>query len=352
MICPLLVSVLSLVVSPCLQEEIQMTRHELINFINTNQSNWTAGDNFPEITSTEVLKRLNGVLGIDPDPEYQVTLRRHKIGKTKMPEFFDARDAWAECSGVIGYVRDQGQCGSCWAFAAAEVMSDRLCIATGGQDKVMLSPEDLLQCCTDCGLGCDGGYVNKAWEYWLTYGVVSGGDYNSNTGCKPYSALAYLYKTTPPCQKRCQLNYNTPYEVDKSFALSIYKVSSEEEQIQMEIMTNGPVMTTYTVFEDFYSYQRGVYHHVAGKYMGQHAVKIIGWGVENKIPYWIVANSWGSRWGALGGFFKILRGVNHCGIEEYVIVSDKSHSSQMLPLPLLIVTLPLVCKVIIFFAKF
>jgi C1A family cysteine protease len=91
-----------------------MTRHELINFINTNQSNWTAGDNFPEITSTEVLKRLNGVLGIDPDPEYQVTLRRHKIGKTKMPEFFDARDAWAECSGVIGYVRDQGQCGSCW----------------------------------------------------------------------------------------------------------------------------------------------------------------------------------------------------------------------------------------------
>jgi hypothetical protein len=91
---------------------------------------------------------------------------------------------------------------------------------------------------------------------------------------------------------------------------------------------------------------------VAGKYMGQHAVKIIGWGVENKIPYWIVANSWGSRWGALGGFFKILRGVNHCGIEEYVIVSDKSHSSQMLPLPLLIVTLPLVCKVIIFFAKF
>jgi hypothetical protein len=76
-------------------------------------------------------------------------------------------------------------------------------------------------------------------------------------GCKPYSALAYLYKTTPPCQKRCQLNYNTPYEVDKSFALSIYKVSSEEEQIQMEIMTNGPVMTTYTVFEDFYSYQRG-----------------------------------------------------------------------------------------------
>jgi C1A family cysteine protease len=114
MIRPLLVSVLSLVVSPCLQEEIQMTRHDLINFINTNQSNWTAGDNFPEITSTEVLKRLNGVLGIDPDPESQVTLRRHKIGKTKMPEFFDARDAWAECSGVIGYVRDQGKCGSCW----------------------------------------------------------------------------------------------------------------------------------------------------------------------------------------------------------------------------------------------
>ena len=51
--------------------------------------------------------------------------------------------------------------------------------------------------------------------------------------------------------------------------------------------------------------------------IGLHAVRLIGWGVENDVKYWIAANSWGKTWGE-NGFFKIKRGENHCGIESMV----------------------------------
>lgn len=61
----------------------------------------------------------------------------------------------------------------------------------------------------------------------------------------------------------------------------------------------------------------GVYQHVTGAALGGHAIKILGWGVEEGTPYWLVANSWNTDWGN-GGFFKILRGQDHCGIESSI----------------------------------
>lgn len=82
-------------------------------------------------------------------------------------------------------------------------------------------------------------------------------------------------------------------------------------------MTNGPVEGAFTVYEDLILYKSGVYEHVHGKPLGGHAIRILGWGVENNTPYWTVANSWNSDWGD-NGFFKILRGENHCGIEDSI----------------------------------
>ncbi|KAH0822409.1 hypothetical protein GEV33_000381 [Tenebrio molitor] len=94
----------------------------------------------------------------------------------------------------------------------------------------------------------------------------------------------------------------------------------------MEILLNGPVVAGYQVYEDFYLYKKGVYKHVTGQKMGNHAVKIVGWGTENGTLYWLVANSWGRNWGDLGGFFKILRGKNHCGIESNIVTAKSSSS--------------------------
>lgn len=61
----------------------------------------------------------------------------------------------------------------------------------------------------------------------------------------------------------------------------------------------------------------GVYQHVTGTVAGGHAIRILGWGMENNVPYWLCANSWSTRWGD-NGFFKILRGSNHCDIESQI----------------------------------
>jgi cathepsin B len=83
-------------------------------------------------------------------------------------------------------------------------------------------------------------------------------------------------------------------------------------------MTNGPVEISITVYDDFLTYKSGVYTHVSGSELGGHAVRMLGWGTENGVDYWLVANSWNNGWGD-NGFIKIRRGTNECGIEESVV---------------------------------
>jgi len=89
------------------------------------------------------------------------------------------------------------------------------------------------------------------------------------------------------------------------------------EKIQTDIMNNGPVEAAFTVYEDFPTYKTGVYKHVTGAALGGHAIKMLGWGVEDGTPYWLCANSWNEDWGDVG-FFKILRGSDECGIEDEI----------------------------------
>jgi cathepsin B len=85
--------------------------------------------------------------------------------------------------------------------------------------------------------------------------------------------------------------------------------------MQTEIFQNGPIESAFDVYEDFLTYKSGVYQYTTGSYLGGHAIKILGWGVESGTPYWLVANSWNPNWGD-NGYFKILRGQDECGIED------------------------------------
>lgn len=76
---------------------------------------------------------------------------------TELPDDFDARVQWPQCP-TIGEIRDQGSCGSCWAFGAAEAMSDRVCIHSNGTEHFHFSSEHLVSCCHTCGFGCSGGF--------------------------------------------------------------------------------------------------------------------------------------------------------------------------------------------------
>merc|ERR1719335_2170228 len=82
-------------------------------------------------------------------------------------------------------------------------------------------------------------------------------------------------------------------------------------------MKYGPVAAGMTVYSDFENYVSGVYHRTTSTELGGHAIKIVGWGVENGTKYWKVQNSWNPYWGEKG-FFRIVRGKNECGIEDQV----------------------------------
>jgi len=81
------------------------------------------------------------------------------------------------------------------------------------------------------------------------------------------------------------------------------------------------VEAAFTVYADFPQYKSGVYKHTTGSALGGHAIKILGYGTEGGDKYWLVANSWNPDWGA-AGFFKILRGVDECGIEGQIVAGE------------------------------
>lgn len=241
------------------------------------------------------------------------------------PASFDSRTAWPDCES-LREVRDQSACGSCWAFGAAETMSDRICIHSGQKDQTRVSAEDLVECCSDCGYGCQGGFPGAAFDFWKETGVVTGGLYADTKYCLnyPFAPCAHhvpagKYQAcpttdfeTPSCSRKC--TNGSDYASSKTFAKSVSSHSGEA-QLKTEISTNGPVEVAFTVYEDFPTYKTGVYQHVHGGQLGGHAVKMVGYGTEDGTPYWIVANSWNETWGD-NGFFKILRGNNECGIED------------------------------------
>ena len=93
--------------------------------------------------------------------------------------------------------------------------------------------------------------------------------------------------------------------------------------IQRELMEKGPATVAMLVYEDFELYAGGVYQHVKGLPLGGHAIKMVGWGVDEAtgVPYWTCVNSWNKLWGE-DGTFRILRGQNECGIEGEVVAGD------------------------------
>lgn len=127
--------------------------------------------------------------------------------------------------------------------------------------------------------------------------------------CFPYSSGA---GAVPQCASSCV--DGSAYTKYKCEAGSVVKATSVAE-IKSEIYANGPMETGFNVYEDFMSYKSGVYYHVTGSLEGGHAVKIVGWGTEGGLDYWLCANSWNTTWG-IDGFFKIKQG--ECKIDDAV----------------------------------
>jgi len=268
-----------------------LTEHNanIINRINAIPGNtWKAGINkFADWTP----EQKRAILTVDI-PAHEIDMAPDT--PANLPDTFSYGDKWPTC---VGPVRDQAQCGSCWAFALSEVLSDRFCIA--GCPSGMLSPQDLVSC-DYLDSGCDGGSLSSSWSWAKSKGLAT-------DKCIPYTSQS---GSVAACPTKC---------VDGS-AITRYKAKSYSHisaaNMQNEIYTNGPIEVAFDVYEDFFHYSSGVYKHVSGSYEGGHAVVAVGWGVEKDgTKYWLIQNSWGTTWG-MKGFFKILRGTDECGIES------------------------------------
>jgi cathepsin B len=295
-------------------------RDELITSVNAKQSGWVAGRNarFEGVTIEEARQ----MLGVLPSPTGAVSLLVETpvlvdpVGAGKYPSEFDSRTQWPGC---VVKIRDQAKCGGCWAFSSAEVLGNRFCIASGGKINVSLSVDDLMGCWVSdmYNHGCDGGVPEMAWRHYMyTPGLVT-------EKCFPFTA-ANANGTTPKCAVSggtCAVA-GVPFKKYKAAEGSVRVISSYYWAVQQEIATNGPVSASFTVYEDFFSYKSGIYKHVSGAAQGKHAVKLVGYGVDNSTgidqKYWIVANSWGEEWG-MEGYFKIALGTDESNIEDSMV---------------------------------
>ena len=217
------------------------------------------------------------------------------VPSNDLPEAFDGRKEWPECQQEI---RDQQRCGSCWAFSSATSFAQRICKATQGKTKVVLSPQHAVSCDVN-NFGCQGGYLDKNWDFIEETGLCL-------ETCFPYeSGNGTTTKcSVPPCKDGSEW---------KTYKAKNSKGFSTVDAIKKEVYEHGYIQTGFTVYSDFMSYKGGIYEHKSGYVMGGHAVVIVGWGVENGVHYWIAQNSWGKSWGE-NGFFRIKFG--QCGFDS------------------------------------
>jgi cathepsin B len=266
-----------------------------IDYINSVATTWTAGVNekFNGMTYNDV--RGLASAGLSHISKHMDTLLP-EIKVESVPAAFESYTQW---SGLVHPIRDQAYCGSCWAFSSSEAFSDRVSIAAGKLTPV-LSPQDMVAC-DSRDYGCDGGYLNRAWNYIKNTGLVT-------DDCMPYSSGS---GKEGPCLKKCA----DGSQFIKTKAETVGSINGPSA-MQAEIMTHGPIQVAFNVFQSFFSYKKGVYQKLDTEIQaeGGHAVKMVGWGTENGTDYWTVANSWGATWG-MDGFFKIRRGSNECDIE-------------------------------------
>ena len=314
-----------------MKEEQHLDLSEHIKKVNSNpKSTWVAGVNSKFDGAS--LREVKSLMGTIVDPEWrinQATRSEPSFFANDVPASFDARANWPECESVINHVRDQSNCGSCWAHGTTEALNDRMCVSTGGQFTTLLSVSDTTACCdgSSCfSFGCNGGQVGTPWGWFKRTGVVTGGDYGTTGTCYNYTmeqCAHHVESTTmpscddvvqvaPTCGSTCPNDASRIYADDKHFGESSYGFSSVDD-IKADIAQYGSVTSAFTVYEDFLTYKSGVYQHETGSALGGHAIKTIGWGTEDGEDYWLCVNSWNNTWGDMGTF-KILMG--NCGIND------------------------------------
>jgi C1A family cysteine protease len=198
-----------------------------------------------------------------------------------LPTALDWRDNGGN---FVTGVRDQGDCGSCWAFAATAALESNTLISQKTPNVDLNLSEQVVVSCSGAG-SCDGGYVDLVSNFVRDKGVPV-------EICYPYTA------TDGNCAKACANWQDSAYDIQSWQYVAT--TSPTVEGIKNALYNYGPLVTTMAVYDDFFYYTSGVYSHTSGSLAGYHAITIVGY--NDSGSYFIVKNSWGADWGEIGYF--------------------------------------------------
>lgn len=273
---------------------------------------------FSHMTDDEIAEQWNHVIGLPdikkPDaPKFQYTER----------DLDEARQAgsvdWRQ-KGAVSSVKDQGQCGSCYTFAAAAALEGQVKVKLG--KLVNISTQQYVDCAQNYGVDQQYVSVNNQWVLVSSFSSNAGGNQGCDGGLSEY-CYAYNNLTAKQDTWECY-----PYSSGESqqpgdcsvpscnakFAVKGFVSVADENALLVAINKVGPIACGLDA-SSLQSYGGGILDESTCSTSANHAITVVGYGHDSKLnqDYWLIKNSWSADWGEQG-YFRIPRGVNACGI--------------------------------------
>ncbi|XP_077486405.1 cathepsin K-like [Amblyomma americanum] len=251
-------------------------------------------NHFADMTPEEVVSNYTGY--VPPSPRQLADIPLYAPLFADTPDQVDWR-----ASGYVTPVKNQAQCGACWAFSATGGLEGQLSKKTGRL--ISLSEQNLMDCAGPRygSNGCNGGQMAGAFQYVRDNGGVD-------------TEARYPYRQSTDFQCRFSGIRDNPRVAVRGHI----RVPPRDERALLDAVGRvGPISIGINASpQSFIFYRNGVYNEPNCDPRGlNHAVLIVGFGQERGVPYWLIKNSWGTGWGE-GGYIRIIRNRNVCGMSE------------------------------------